>query len=87
MSPPQQTALAPLHVYAIDALVQETKRPLAEVANLYVNELTRLQMGARVQDYLVLLTCKRVRDGLRRGEPPRFPEPSASNPLPEEEVR
>jgi hypothetical protein len=87
MSPPQQPALAPLHVYAIDALAQETKRPLAEVAHVYVDELTRLQTGARVQDYLVLLTSKRVRESLRRGKPPRFLEPSAFSPLPEEELR
>jgi hypothetical protein len=86
MSLPQQPALAPLHVYAIDALVQETERPLAEVAKLYVSELTRLQTGARVQDYLVLLTSKRVRESLRRGKPPRFLEPSAFNPLPREDV-
>jgi hypothetical protein len=86
MSTPQQPALAPPHVYAIDVLVQETQRPLAEIAKLYVNELTRLQTGARVQDYLVLLTSKRVRESLRRGKPPRFLEPSAFNPLPEQEV-
>ena len=52
MSVSQQPLLGPLHVYAIDVLVQETQRPLAEVAKLYVNELTQLQTGARVQDYL-----------------------------------
>ena len=53
MSSPQQATLAPAHAYAIDALVQETKRPLEEVAQLYVTELNRLGSGARLQDYLV----------------------------------
>jgi len=58
----QQPKLAPVHVYAIDALVQETRQPLGEVAQLYVTELNRLGSGARLQDYLVVLTSKHVRE-------------------------
>ena len=75
MSSPQQSPIAPLHVYAIDALVEETHRPLEEVAKLYLRELNRLQTGARVQDYLVLLTSRHVREALRRPDTPRFLEP------------
>jgi len=86
MSPQQQPTLAPDHVYAINALVQETKRPLEEVAQLYITELNRLGSGARLQDYLVVLTSKRVRESLRRGKPAAFVEPSAFNPLPEQDL-
>ena len=76
MSSPQP-AIAPAHVSAIDALVEETKRPMEEVADLYVSELTRLQTGASVRDYLVLLTSRRVREALRRAGGPRLAEPTA----------
>ena len=85
MSSSQPPALAPLHVYAIDALVQKTGRPLEEVAELYLSELTRLQSGARIQDYLVLLTSRRVRDTLL-GKQAGFLNPSAFNPLPDRDV-
>jgi len=86
MPPSPLPALSPLHRYAIDALVQETQRPIEEVTQLYVDELTRLQAGARVEDYLVLLTSKHVRESLRRGKSPSFLEPSAFNPLPDREL-
>ena len=80
-------SLAAAHSYAIDVLVQETKRPLEEVAGLYIRELTRLQAGARIQDYLVLLTSRRVRERLRGEKAPRIlAEASAFNPLPDGEL-
>jgi hypothetical protein len=86
MSSQQQPTLAPVHVYAIEALVQETKRPLEEVAQLYVTELNRLGSGARLRDYLVVLTSKRVRESLRRRKPAGFVAPSAFNPLPDRDL-
>jgi Protein of unknown function (DUF3562) len=80
MSTPQQSVVGPLHVYAIDALVEETNRPVEEVAQLYMRELARLQVGARIQDYLVLLTSRRVRAALRRSGGPRFLNPTAFGP-------
>ena len=85
MSSQQQSTLAPVHVYAIDALVQETKRPLEEVAPLYVTELNRLGSGARLQDYLVVLTSKHVRESLRRRKPAGYVAPSAFNPRPDQD--
>jgi len=82
MSSTPQSALAPEHVYAIESLVEETQWPLDEIAQLYVTELSRLQSGARIQDYLVVLTSKRVREALRATKPARFLEPSAFNPSP-----
>jgi len=80
MSPTPQSALAPEHVYAIESLVEETQWPLEKIAQLYVDELTRLQAGARIQDYLVVLASKRVRDALRERKAARFLEPSAFSP-------
>ena len=63
-----QPTLAPVHIYAIDGLVEEMKWPREHVAQLYVRELTRLQSGASVKDYLALLASKHVREALRRAE-------------------
>lgn len=68
-----------LHLNAIEALSQKTKRPVEEIAKLYVSELVRLRTGARVQEYLVLLTSRRVREALRRAESPGSIEPAGFN--------
>jgi len=76
----EQSPMATRHIDAIDALVEETKRPVEEVAHLYVRELSKLQSGARVQDYLVLLTSRHVRQALRRLDRPRLLGTSQFNP-------
>lgn len=68
-----------LHLNVIEALSQKTKRPVEEIAKLYVSELVRLRTGARVQEYLVLLTSRRVREALRRTESPGSIEPAGFN--------
>jgi len=79
-SMPQPT-LAPVHTYAIDALVEEMKWPREHVVQLYVHELTRLQSGASVKDYLALLASKRVREALRRAKSPGgVPSPASDLP-------
>ena len=65
MSASRRSATELSHADAIDALVAETERPLEEVAEIYMRELARLREGARVQDYLVLLTRRHVRHALR----------------------
>ena len=75
MLPPRQPPVEPSHVYAIDALVVETDRPLEEVAEMYLRELARLRVGARIEDYLVLLTSRHVREALRRPDARRFLNP------------
>lgn len=74
MSASRQSAIEPSHVDAIDALVAETDRPLEEVAGIYMRELARLREGARVEDYLMLLTSRHVRRALRRSGRGRFLE-------------
>jgi hypothetical protein len=53
---------------------------MEEVAEIYMRELARLREGARIQDYLVLLTSRHVRQALRRSGRGRFLEPVAFNP-------
>ena len=79
MSASRRSAIVPSHVDAIDALVAETDRPLEEVAEIYMRELARLREGARVQDYLMLLTSRHVRRALRPSGRGRF-EPVAMTP-------
>jgi hypothetical protein len=74
MSPSRQAAIEASHVYAIDALAAETGRPMEEVAEIYLRELAH-----RIEDYLVLLTSRHVREALR-GSDRRFLEPVAFNP-------
>jgi hypothetical protein len=80
MSASRRSAIEPSHVDAIDALVAETDRPLEQVAEIYMRELARLREGARVQDYLILLTSRHVRRALRRSGRERFLEPVALTP-------
>jgi hypothetical protein len=77
MSASRRSARELSHVDAIDALVAETDRPLEEVAEVYMRELARLREGARVQDYLMLLTSRHVRQALRRSGRGRFLEAGA----------
>ena len=72
MSPSRQSTA---HVRAIDALAAETDRPIEEVAEIYMGELGRLRSGARIEDYLVLLTTRHVREALRRPDRRRFLKP------------
>jgi hypothetical protein len=82
MLPSRQSAIEPSHVDAIDALAAETHRSPEEVAEVYVRELARLRAGARIENYLVLLTSRHVREALRGSDRRRFAKPAASNPLP-----
>jgi hypothetical protein len=56
----------PAHVYAIEVLAQELSWPEEAIREIYLTELARLMAGARVDDYLVVLTSRKVRDAIRR---------------------
>ena len=58
---------ASLHFKAMQSLVVETRHPLDEVKRVYEGEFDSLRMNARVKDYLVLLTSRKVRERLRTG--------------------
>jgi hypothetical protein len=70
MATPDDLELKPEHLYVIETLAEETDRPLEEVKRLYVQTLLLLGSDARVQDYLIVLTSKRVRDVLRQTREP-----------------
>jgi hypothetical protein len=60
-----------LHAEAIDTLAKDTGRPVQEVAEVYMRELARLESGARIFDYLPLLTSRYaltiLRERVRQG--------------------
>lgn len=59
------TKLEPEHLKAIEALAREIDCPVDEVNNIYASALGRLRSSARIRDYLIVLTSKKVRDTLR----------------------
>lgn len=58
--------LDPEDLYAIDQLAQETRHPAEKVEKIYAEVLSRLRSGARIHNFLTLLTSKKVRDVLRK---------------------
>jgi Protein of unknown function (DUF3562) len=54
------------HERAITSLRERTGAPLAEVRSLFVQEFSRLELGAKVRSYLAVLTASKVRAMLRR---------------------
>jgi len=55
-----------LHLKAIKELAIETGHELALVKQVYEVELARLQAGAHIRDYVLLLSCRRARETLRK---------------------
>ena len=53
-----------LHLDAVESLAEATNHPFAEVKKIYAGEFARLKAEAHITDYLVILTCRRVRDVL-----------------------
>lgn len=50
----------------IQALAEETHRPLEDVDRIFSETYEKLDSDARIKDFLILLTSKTVRDELRR---------------------
>ena len=63
--------LASEDLYATDQLAQKTGHPAEKVKRIYVSVLARLRSGARIHNFLTLLTSKKVRDILRETGKPR----------------
>ena len=57
--------LEPEHLSVIQALADETHRPVDDINRIYAETFERLNSNARIKDYLILLTSKTVRDVLR----------------------
>ena len=58
--------LEPEHLYVVEGLAKETSRPVEEVKDIYADVLEHLRSGARIQDYLIVLASKKVREVLRQ---------------------
>ncbi len=58
------TKLEPEHLKAIEALAEEIDCPEEKVNKIYASALESLKSSARIQDYLIVLTSKKVRDVL-----------------------
>jgi hypothetical protein len=51
----------------IEALAEQTQRPMDEVRQVYEVELARLKRDARITDYVSLLASRHARARLTRG--------------------
>ena len=56
---------ASVHKAAIEALAVAMGRSVSEISIHYEREITRLQKGARVQDFLSVVASRHVRDIIR----------------------
>ena len=56
-----------LSAEALEALAQETRRPIDDVKRIFERELAYLKRDARVRDYLLLFASRRTRESLMRG--------------------
>ena len=65
MATSNDTNLEPEHLNAIEVLAEEIDCPVEEVNNIYASALGSLRSSARIQDYLIVLASKKVRDVLR----------------------
>jgi len=53
-----------LHAKAMQQLASECGRDMRVIRQVYETELMRLQEGAHIRDYLVLLAARRAREQL-----------------------
>ena len=51
---------------AFDLIAKESQSAVADVAQLYIAELTRLSGGARIERFLPILALRNVRESLMR---------------------
>lgn len=51
----------PEYLSAIQALADETHRPLNDISRIYAETFARLNADARIKDYLIVLTAKSAR--------------------------
>ena len=67
-----------LHLNAMKALAAETGRDFALVRQVYEVELARLQSGARLSEYVLLLSSRRTRETLSKPAQLQRPEALAA---------
>jgi hypothetical protein len=55
------------HLSAIEFLAKTTRVPVDQITKRYEHELAKLKVGARVNDFLPVLTIRKVRGHFGRG--------------------
>jgi hypothetical protein len=53
------------HLRAIEFLAREMHSPVDHIAKIYERELAKLKVGAHVEDFLPILTIRKVRGTFR----------------------
>jgi hypothetical protein len=51
---------------AVEVLAQESHAPIDDVAQLYGNELAKLEVDARIKSFIPIIALRNVRDLLRQ---------------------
>jgi hypothetical protein len=69
---PSQEAL---HLKAMKSLAAETGHEFALVKQVYEVELARLRAKANLTEYVLLLSCRRTREALRKAVKPLNAQP------------
>ena len=64
MAAPNHSKLETDYLELIKALADEINLPVEEVSQIYASKLESLKLSARIQDYLLVLASKKVRDEL-----------------------
>jgi hypothetical protein len=52
--------------HAVELLAHESHVPIDDIAQLYGNELAKLEAGARIKSFLPIFALRNVRDKLRQ---------------------
>lgn len=73
MTTPIDDQLKPEHLHDIKTLAAETNEPVEDVKMLYAEILLGLGTDARIRDYLLVLTSKKVRNVLRQSRASALP--------------
>ena len=61
-SPVVSSTLDATHLDAIEKLASDEKVPVERVKRLYIKALVSLSSDAKIENYVMLLTCKKVRE-------------------------
>jgi hypothetical protein len=63
--PPPRFVESSAHVRAIEFLADDTHLPVDQIAEIYQREFAKLALDANIQNYLPVLTMRKVREALR----------------------
>ena len=66
IGPMEGNSMRDFQTRAFDLIAKESQTAAADVAQLYIAELTRLTSSARISRFLPILALRKVRDSLMR---------------------